>query len=62
MRLSIYLDFSFVTSKYLFIFSLFLDNQKVYSLQWGEVYLKSNCSRFYPGRYFEKEMECAGKH
>uniref|UniRef100_A0A671DZQ7 Complement factor I n=1 Tax=Rhinolophus ferrumequinum TaxID=59479 RepID=A0A671DZQ7_RHIFE len=36
------------------------DNQKVYSLQWGEVYLKSNCSRFYPGRYFEKEMECAG--
>ncbi|XP_019491537.1 PREDICTED: complement factor I [Hipposideros armiger] len=36
------------------------DNQKVYSLMWGEVYLKSNCSQFYPGRYFEKEMECAG--
>lgn len=36
------------------------DNQKVYSLRWGEVHLRSNCSRFYPGRYFEKEMECAG--
>ncbi|XP_054550538.1 complement factor I [Talpa occidentalis] len=36
------------------------DNQKVYSLQWGEVNLINNCSKFYPGRYFEKEMECAG--
>ncbi|XP_073093287.1 complement factor I isoform X2 [Manis javanica] len=36
------------------------DNQKVYSLKWGEVHLIDNCSRFYPGRYFEKEMECAG--
>ncbi|XP_058577648.1 complement factor I isoform X1 [Neofelis nebulosa] len=36
------------------------DNQKVYSLQWGEVRLIDNCSKFYPGRYFEKKMECAG--
>lgn len=36
------------------------DNQKVYSLQWGELKLIGNCSRFYPGRYYEKEMECAG--
>nr|XP_014593435.2 complement factor I isoform X2 [Equus caballus] len=36
------------------------DHQKVYSLRWGEVHLISNCSRFYPNRYFEKEMECAG--
>ncbi|XP_035881249.1 complement factor I isoform X2 [Phyllostomus discolor] len=36
------------------------DNAKVYSLRWGEVRLMSNCSKFYPGRYFEKEMECAG--
>ncbi|XP_008570201.1 PREDICTED: complement factor I-like [Galeopterus variegatus] len=36
------------------------DNQKVYSLRWGEVNLISNCSKFYPNRYFEKEMECAG--
>lgn len=62
MRLSIYLDFSFVTSKYLFVFSLCLDNAKVYSLRWGEVHLMANCSKFYPGRYFEKEMECAGKY
>lgn len=62
MRLSIYLDFSFVTSKYLFVFSLCLDNAKVYSLRWGEVHLIANCSKFYPGRYFEKEMECAGKY
>ena len=56
-----YLDSSFVTSKCLFV-SLCLDNQKVYSLRWGEVHLINNCSEFYPGRYFEKEMECAGKH
>ncbi|XP_029797873.1 complement factor I isoform X3 [Suricata suricatta] len=36
------------------------DNQKVYSLKWGEVNLISNCSRFYPRRYFENKMECAG--
>ncbi|XP_054364748.1 complement factor I isoform X2 [Mirounga angustirostris] len=36
------------------------DNQKVSLLKWGEVSLISNCSRFYPGRYFEKEMDCAG--
>ncbi|XP_028347337.1 complement factor I isoform X1 [Physeter macrocephalus] len=36
------------------------DNQKVYSLKWGEVHLIENCSKFYPDRYFEKEMECAG--
>uniref|UniRef100_A0A8C2P6Y4 Complement factor I n=1 Tax=Capra hircus TaxID=9925 RepID=A0A8C2P6Y4_CAPHI len=35
-------------------------NQKVYSLKWGEVHIINNCSAFYPGRYFEKEMECAG--
>ena len=56
------LDSSFVTSKCLFVFSLCLGNQKVYSLMWGEVHLINNCSKFYPGRYFEKEMECAGKH
>ena len=57
-----YLDSSFVTSKCLFVFSLCLGNQKVYSLKWGEVHIINNCSAFYPGRYFEKEMECAGKH
>lgn len=36
------------------------DNQKVYSLRWGEVDLIGNCSKFYPGRYYEKEMQCAG--
>ncbi|XP_015340124.1 complement factor I isoform X1 [Marmota marmota marmota] len=36
------------------------DNQKVYSLKWGEVNLIDNCSRFYPNRFYEKEMECAG--
>ncbi|XP_023565852.1 complement factor I isoform X2 [Octodon degus] len=36
------------------------DNQKVYSLRWGEVNLISNCSQYYPNRYYEKEMECAG--
>nr|XP_012421658.1 PREDICTED: complement factor I [Odobenus rosmarus divergens] len=36
------------------------DNQRVYLLKWGEVSLINNCSRFYPGRYFEKEMDCAG--
>ncbi|MBZ3886006.1 Complement factor I [Sciurus carolinensis] len=38
------------------------DNQKVYSLRWGEVHLIGNCSRFYPNRFYEKEMECAGTH
>lgn len=36
------------------------DNQKAFSLKWGEVHLIGNCSKFYPGRFFEKEMECAG--
>ncbi|KAM4834065.1 complement factor I isoform 2-T2 [Thomomys bottae] len=36
------------------------DNQKVYSLRWGEVKLIGNCSKFYPNRYYEKEMQCAG--
>lgn len=36
------------------------DNQKVYSLSWGEVNLLSNCSKFYANRFYEKEMECAG--
>ncbi|XP_027251499.1 complement factor I isoform X1 [Cricetulus griseus] len=36
------------------------DNQKVYSLRWGEVKLIGNCSQFYPNRYYEKEMQCAG--
>lgn len=36
------------------------DNQRVYSLRWGEVNLIGNCSQFYPGRYYEKEMQCAG--
>ncbi|ELK27099.1 Complement factor I [Myotis davidii] len=36
------------------------DNQKVYSLLWGEVHLIANCSKYYPGRFFEKEMICAG--
>lgn len=36
------------------------DHQKVYSLRWGEVNLISNCSQFYPNRYQEKEMVCAG--
>ncbi|XP_013360895.1 PREDICTED: complement factor I isoform X2 [Chinchilla lanigera] len=35
-------------------------NQKVYSLRWGEVNLLSNCSQFYPNRFYEKEMVCAG--
>ncbi|KAL2780738.1 complement factor I isoform 3 preproprotein [Daubentonia madagascariensis] len=35
-------------------------NQKVFSLKWGEVNLISNCSKFYPNRFYEKEMECAG--
>ncbi|XP_054998631.1 complement factor I [Sorex araneus] len=35
-------------------------NLKVFSLKWGEVHLIGNCSQFYPGRYFEKEMLCAG--
>nr|XP_060511810.1 complement factor I [Panthera onca] len=60
MRISIYWYSSFVTYKCLFVLSLCLDNQKVYSLQWGEVRLIDNCSKFYPGRYFEKKMECAG--
>lgn len=62
MRVCIFLDFLFVISKCLPVLSFCLDNQKVYSLKWGEVHLIDNCSRFYPGRYFEKEMECAGKH
>lgn len=36
------------------------DNQKVYSLRWGKVNLIGNCSQFYPDRYYEKEMQCAG--
>ncbi|XP_052035216.1 complement factor I isoform X2 [Apodemus sylvaticus] len=36
------------------------DNQRVYSLRWGEVNLIGNCSQFYPDRYYEKEMLCAG--
>ncbi|XP_045444989.1 complement factor I isoform X3 [Pipistrellus kuhlii] len=36
------------------------DNQKVYSLQWGEVQLIANCSKYYQDRFFEKEMICAG--
>ncbi|XP_066240899.1 complement factor I isoform X1 [Saccopteryx leptura] len=36
------------------------DNEKVYVLQWGQVHLINNCSKFYPDRYFENEMECAG--
>lgn len=44
------------------VLSLCLDNQKVNLLKWGEVSLINNCSRFYPGRYYEKEMICAGKH
>ncbi|GAB1288113.1 Complement factor I [Apodemus speciosus] len=36
------------------------DNQRVYSLRWGEVNLIGNCSQFYPDRYYEKEMQCAG--
>lgn len=60
--MSISVDSSFVTSECLFVFPLCLDHQKVYSLRWGEVHLISNCSRFYPNRYFEKEMECAGEH
>ncbi|XP_021571928.1 complement factor I [Carlito syrichta] len=35
-------------------------NQKVFSLKWGEVDLIGNCSKFYPNRFYEKEMECAG--
>ncbi|XP_055972837.1 complement factor I [Sorex fumeus] len=35
-------------------------NLRVFSLKWGEVHLINNCSQFYPGRYFEKEMLCAG--
>ncbi|XP_012665795.1 complement factor I [Otolemur garnettii] len=36
------------------------DDQKVFALQWGEVYLIGNCSKFYQNRFYEKEMECAG--
>ncbi|XP_045140253.1 complement factor I [Echinops telfairi] len=36
------------------------DNKKVFTLKWGEVALIGNCSKFYPGRYFEKQMTCAG--
>ncbi|XP_053421642.1 complement factor I isoform X2 [Nycticebus coucang] len=36
------------------------DNQKVFTLRWGEVYLIGNCSKFYQHRFYEKEMECAG--
>ncbi|KAM9238167.1 complement factor I isoform 2-T2 [Dugong dugon] len=36
------------------------DNQKVYSLRWGEVKLIGNCSKFYRDRYYEKKMQCAG--
>ncbi|XP_023590569.1 complement factor I [Trichechus manatus latirostris] len=36
------------------------DNQKVYSLKWGEVKLIGNCSKFYQDRYYEKKMQCAG--
>ncbi|XP_051041471.1 complement factor I isoform X1 [Phodopus roborovskii] len=36
------------------------DNKKVYTLRWGEVNLIGNCSQFYPNRYYEKEMQCAG--
>ncbi|XP_037686382.1 complement factor I [Choloepus didactylus] len=36
------------------------DNEKVYSLRWGEVKLIGNCSKYYPNRYYEKEMQCAG--
>ncbi|XP_013205407.1 complement factor I isoform X1 [Microtus ochrogaster] len=36
------------------------DNQKVYSLRWGQVKLIGNCSKFYANRYHEKEMQCAG--
>lgn len=36
------------------------DNQRVYSLRWGEVKLMDNCSQFYQDRYYEKEMLCAG--
>ncbi|KAH0500786.1 Complement factor I [Microtus ochrogaster] len=36
------------------------DNQKVYSLRWGQVKLIGNCSKFYENRYHEKEMQCAG--
>uniref|UniRef100_A0A2K5QEB0 Complement factor I n=1 Tax=Cebus imitator TaxID=2715852 RepID=A0A2K5QEB0_CEBIM len=38
------------------------ENKKVYSLQWGEVQLISNCSKFYGNRFYEKEMECAGTY
>ncbi|XP_048189796.1 complement factor I [Perognathus longimembris pacificus] len=36
------------------------DNQKVFSLRWGEVKLIGNCSKFYSNRYYEDEMQCAG--
>ncbi|XP_069878552.1 complement factor I isoform X1 [Dipodomys merriami] len=36
------------------------DNQKVFSLKWGEVKLIGNCSKFYSNRYYEEEMQCAG--
>ncbi|XP_055484088.1 complement factor I isoform X1 [Psammomys obesus] len=36
------------------------DNQRVYSLRWGEVKLMDNCSQFYQDRYYDKEMLCAG--
>nr|XP_044999754.1 complement factor I isoform X2 [Jaculus jaculus] len=36
------------------------DNQRVFSLKWGEVNLIGNCSEFYGNRYYENEMQCAG--
>ncbi|XP_069315132.1 complement factor I isoform X3 [Eulemur rufifrons] len=36
------------------------DKQRVFSLKWGAVNLIGNCSKFYPNRFYEKEMECAG--
>ncbi|XP_075400044.1 complement factor I isoform X2 [Tenrec ecaudatus] len=35
-------------------------NKKIFTLKWGEVNLIGNCSKFYPGRYYEKQMTCAG--
>lgn len=43
------------------VFSLCVDNQKVYSLRWGQVKLIGDCSKFYANRYHEKEMQCAGE-
>lgn len=36
------------------------DNERVFSLKWGQVNLIDNCSNFYHHRYHEKEMVCAG--